>query len=188
MSWLLDAVNFYFLEETTIKDFLINEQIVAREVRVLDANGDQAGVMSLYAAKEMAAAQSLDVVLISPQAQPPVVRIIDYGKYKFEAVKKEKENRKNQKAVEIKEVQLSPTIDIGDMKIKARNALRFFEEGNKVKVSIRMSGRQQARPEISLKVMEEFLELVKDQCLIEKRPLIEGRNIHMILSVNKPKV
>lgn len=172
----------FFWRRTIIKDFLINEQINAKEVRVIDANGDQAGVMSLAAVKEMANGQNLDVVLISPQAIPPVVKITDYGKFKFETVKKEKENRKNQKIVEIKEIQLSPTIDIGDLKIKARNAMRFFEEGDKVKVSIRMSGRQQARPELSLKVMEEFLDIVKELCTMEKRPLIEGRNIHMILS------
>lgn len=148
---------------------------------MIDANGEQAGVMSLISAQAMADKANLDLVLISPSAVPPVVKIIDYGKFKFEAVKKEKENKKNQKIVELKEVQLSPTIDIGDLKVKAKNAQRFFGDGNKVKVTIRMSGRQQARPEMSVKVMEEFFAMLEG-CTMERKPLIEGRNIHMILA------
>ena len=138
--------------------------------------------MSSREALSIAEEQNLDLVLISPTATPPVCKIIDYGKFKFEQAKRLKEQRKAQKTVDIKEVQLSMTIDTHDVEIKARHARRFLEGGDKVKVSIRMRGRQQARPEIGVEIMNSFFEIVKDCGVIEKAPEIMGRNIFMVLA------
>ena len=138
--------------------------------------------MSSREALSIAEEQNLDLVLISPTATPPVCKIIDYGKFKFEQAKRLKEQRKAQKTVDIKEVQLSMTIDTHDVEVKARHAKRFLESGDKVKVSIRMRGRQQARPEMGIEVMNSFYEIVKDYGVIEKAPEIMGRNIFMVLA------
>lgn len=138
--------------------------------------------MSSREALSIAEEQNLDLVLISPTATPPVCKIIDYGKFKFEQAKRLKEQRKAQKTVDIKEVQLSMTIDTHDVEIKARHARRFLEGGDKVKVSIRMRGRQQARPEIGVEIMNSFFEIVRDCGVIEKAPEIMGRNIFMVLA------
>lgn len=138
--------------------------------------------MSSREALSIAEEQNLDLVLISPTATPPVCKIIDYGKFKFEQAKRLKEQRKAQKTVDIKEVQLSMTIDTHDVEIKARHARRFLEGGDKVKVSIRMRGRQQARPEIGVEIMNSFFEIVRDYGVIEKAPEIMGRNIFMVLA------
>ena len=138
--------------------------------------------MSSREALSIAEEHNLDLVLISPTATPPVCKIIDYGKFKFEQAKRLKEQRKAQKTVDIKEVQLSMTIDTHDVEIKARHARRFLEGGDKVKVSIRMRGRQQARPEMGIEVMNSFYEIVKDYGVIEKAPEIMGRNIFMVLA------
>lgn len=138
--------------------------------------------MSSREALSIAEEQNLDLVLISPTATPPVCKIIDYGKFKFEQAKRLKEQKKAQKTVDIKEVQLSMTIDTHDVEIKARHARRFLEGGDKVKVSIRMRGRQQARPEIGVEIMNSFFEIVRDYGVIEKAPEIMGRNIFMVLA------
>ena len=138
--------------------------------------------MSSREALSIAEEQNLDLVLISPTATPPVCKIIDYGKFKFEQAKRLKEQKKAQKTVDIKEVQLSMTIDTHDVEIKARHARRFLEGGDKVKVSIRMRGRQQARPEIGVEIMNSFFEIVKDCGVVEKAPEIMGRNIFMVLA------
>ncbi len=143
--------------------------------------------MSSSEALNIAEEKNLDLVLISPNATPPVCKIIDYGKFKFEQAKRLKEQRKAQKTVDIKEVQLSMTIDTHDVEIKARHARRFLESGDKVKVTIRMRGRQQARPEIGVDIMNSFFEIVKDFGVIEKAPEIMGRNIFMILAPIKAK-
>lgn len=172
----------FFSEDTAIKELLINHQIREREVRLLDADGTQLGIMSSREAAAIADSKDLDLVLISPTAQPPVCKIMDYGKYKYEMIKREKENRKNQKVVEIKEVRLSATIDTGDMVTKSKQALKFLGEENRVKVSLRLRGRQMARPELAVKVMQEFFEMVKEKAQMEKAPLQEGRNITMMLA------
>lgn len=123
----------------------------------------------------------MDLVLISPTAKPPVCKIMDYGKFRYESIKREKELKKNQKIVEIKEVWLSATIDVGDLQTKAKLARKFLENGDKVKVGLRMRGRQQARPELAIKVMLEFNELLKDICTLDKQPVVEGRNIIMFM-------
>ncbi len=143
--------------------------------------------MSSREALELAYEKDLDLVVISPNAEPPVCRIMDYGKFKFDQAKRLKEQRKAQKTVDIKEVQLSMTIDKHDVEVKARHAKRFLEDGDKVKVSIRMRGRQQARPEMGIEIMNSFFEMVKELGTIEKAPEIMGRNIFMVLAPIKAK-
>ena len=135
----------------------------------------------------MAEEQDLDLVLISPNAEPPVCKIMDYGKFKFDQAKKLKEQRKAQKIVEVKEVQLSMTIDTHDVEVKAKSARKFLGNGDKVKVSIRMRGRQQARPEIGIAIMNSFVEMMGEMCTVEKVPEVVGRNIFMILAPAKTK-
>ena len=158
-----------------------NEEIRDREVRVISETGEQLGIMSSREALRLAQEAGLDLVKISPGAVPPVCKIMDYGKYKFEQAKKEKENRRNQKIVEIKEVQLSVTIDVGDLKVKARKATEFLQEGNKVKVTIRLRGRQMAHAHLGRDVMMNFYESIKEFAVIEKPVNQEGRNLIMIL-------
>ena len=143
--------------------------------------------MSSKEALAIAEEQNLDLVLMSPNAEPPVCKIIDYGKFKFDQTKKLKEQRKAQKTVEIKEIQLSMTIEKHDIDVKAKHAQKFLSAGDKVKVTIRMKGRQQARPEMGIEVMNTFFEVVKDFGVIEKAPEIMGRNIFMILAPIKTK-
>ncbi|MCI5565845.1 MAG: translation initiation factor IF-3 [Clostridiales bacterium] len=166
---------------------LINEEIRDREVRVIGADGAQLGVMPIGRALEMAEEAALDLVKIVPNAQPPVCKLMDYDKHRFEQSKKEREMRKNQKVISLKEVQLSATIEENDVAIKAKNAIRFLQEGNKVKVSIRFRGRQIAHSDIGMKVMQDFVERTKEVCVVERRPLIEGRNMIMILAPKADK-
>lgn len=163
----------------------MNGEIRDREIRVISQTGEMLGVMSPREAIRLAEEADLDLVKISPNAVPPVCKIMDYGKFKFEQAKKEKENRKNQKVVELKEVQLSMTIDVGDLNVKAKQATKFFEAGNKVKVSIRLRGRQMAHANLGRDVMNGFYESLKDVCVIEKPINMEGRNIIMILAPKK---
>ena len=141
--------------------------------------------MSISEALRLAEEQNLDLVKIAAQANPPVCKIMDYGKYRFEMLKKQKEARKNQKTVELKEIWLSMTIDVGDLNVKARQAQKFLTSGNKVKVSIRMRGRQNAHSALGVDVMNRFYALVGDDAVMEKRPMFEGRNILMILAPSK---
>lgn len=129
----------------------------------------------------MAEEEELDLVKISPNAVPPVCKLMNYGKYRFEILKKEKEARKNQKVTEIKEIRLSMTIDTGDMNVKAKQAIKFLQQGNKVKVTLRMRGRQNAHSSLCVEVMNTFFELVKDVAVMTKKPLTEGRSIMMML-------
>lgn len=161
---------------------LINGQIREREVRLLDEDSSQLGIMSGRDAFALAQERNLDLVLISPTAKPPVCKIMNYGKYKYETIKKEKENKKNQKIVELKEVWLSATIDVGDLNTKANQASKFLKNGDKVRVSIKLRGRQMARPELAMKVMDEFFDLVKENAQMEKQPLLEGKSIAMTLA------
>lgn len=156
-------------------------------MRLIGENNEQLGIMSSREALDLAYEKDLDLVVISPNAEPPVCRIMDYGKFKFDQAKRLKEQRKAQKTVDIKEVQLSMTIDKHDVEVKARHAKRFLEDGDKVKVSIRMRGRQQARPEMGIEIMNSFFEMVKELGTIEKAPEIMGRNIFMVLAPIKAK-
>ena len=160
----------------------INEEIRDREVRLIGADGAQLGIVPIRRALELAEEAELDLVKIVPNAQPPVCKLLDYDKHRYEQSKREKELRKNQKVIEIKEVQLSATIGENDVAIKARNAVKFLQDGNKVKVSIRFRGRQITHTEIGMQVMNDFIERVKDYAVVERRPTMEGRNMLMILA------
>ena len=176
-----------FLERyTTIKDqHQINEQIHDKEVRVISSTGEQLGIMSAREALAIAEEENLDLVKISPNAVPPVCQVMNYGKFKFEQAKKEKENRKNQKVVELKEIYLSMTIDVGDLNVKAKKTIEMLGDGNKVKVSIRMRGRQMAHATMGVEVMKRFFDMLGGKAVMDKEPKTEGRNILMILSPAK---
>ncbi len=170
---------------TIKKEHQINAEIRDKEVRLIGENGEQLGIVSSCEALAVAEESGLDLVKISPNAVPPVCKVMNYGKFLFEQNKKAKEAKKNQKVVEIKEVWLSMTIDVGDLNVKAKQAQKFLSSGNKVKVSIRMRGRQMAHSELGLEVMNKFYEIVKDFGTMEKNPLTEGRNIWMMLAPTK---
>lgn len=161
---------------------MINEQIRDKEVRLVDENGEQLGVMSTEQAQKLADSKSMDLVKIAPQGNPPVCKIMDYGKYHFDLSKKEKEARKNQKVIDIKEVRLSATIDRHDLEVKAKHAIRFLSSGDKVKVGIRFRGRQATHSEIGAAVMKEFFEMISEYAVMDKSPKLEGRNMTMFLN------
>ena len=175
---------FFYLEVSTIakEELLMNEDIRHKEVRLIDENGGQQGVVSISVAMSMAEAANLDLVEIAPQGVPPVCKIMDYGKYRFEQGKREKEQKKNQKVIELKEVRLSATIDLRDMEVKAKACTKFLNNGDKVKVSIRFRGRQIRHGDVGLDVMNTFYEMVKDVAVLDRPAKQEGRNMAMFLS------
>lgn len=160
----------------------INEQIRDKELRVVDTDGSQLGVMPLKQALELAEQKNLDLVKIAPQAKPPVAKIIDYGKFRFEQSKREKEQRKNQRVVDVKEVRLSLNIDTHDFETKKNHAVRFISEGNKVKASIRFRGREMGHPELGEEIMLRFAEAMSEVANVEKPPKLEGRSMLMFLA------
>ena len=160
----------------------VNQGIRARELRIIDHNGEQLGIKTRNEALEIATRANLDLVLVAPTAKPPVARIMDYGKFKFEQQKKERELRKNQKIILLKEVRLSPTIDEHDFQTKLRNAIKFLENGDKVKASIRFRGRAITHKEIGQRVLDRFAEACKDLATIEQRPKMEGRSMFLVLA------
>ena len=164
------------------KDLLINEEIREKEVRVIGDNGETLGLMSAAAAIKIAYDRGLDLVLIAPQATPPVCRIMDYGKYRFDREKKEKEAKKKQQIVELKEVQLSCRIDVHDFETKARNAVRFLTAGNKVRVVVRFRGREMAHQELGHDVLARFEAAVASAGTVEKKPVLDGRNMTMVIA------
>ena len=166
----------------------MNERIRDREIRLIGAEGEQLGIMSSRDAMNLAAEKNLDLVKIAPTAAPPVCRIMDYGKYRFEQQKKEKEAKKNQRVVDIKEIRLSLNIDTNDFNTKAGHAQRFLKDGDKVKVSIRFRGREMAHTSLGLGVMRRFAELLEEFATIEKQPKLEGRSMQMYLVPLKEKV
>lgn len=165
----------------------INEEIKFKEVRVIDSQGGQLGIMPIDKAIEAAYAKDLDLVNISPNAQPPVCKIMDYGKYRFEQAKREKEAKKNQKVVEVKEIRLGLSIDTHDFETKGNHAIGFLKSGNKVKVSIRFRGRELGHPEIGLDIMERFAQYCQDAANVEKAAKMEGRNMFMFLAPKSGK-
>lgn len=165
----------------------INEEIRDKEVRVVTDDGEQLGIMSAADALKYASNRNLDLVKIAPQATPPVCKVMDYGKYRFDAQKREKEAKKNQKVIEIKEVQLSLNIDTNDLKTKINHAIRFLKAGNKVKVSIRFRGREMVHPERGYEIMEQFAEAVSEYGVIEKAAKLENRNMLMFLAAKPQK-
>ena len=164
---------------------MINEQIRDREVRVVRADGEQLGVMSSRDAMKLAREAELDLVKIAPKAQPPVCKIIDYGKYKYEQSRREKEAKKKQKTVEVKEVRMSPNIDANDLNTKVNNAKKFILKGNKVKVTLRFRGREMAHVQQSKHILDDFADMLKDVAQVEKPAKLEGRNMSMVLTVKR---
>ena len=167
---------------TTISDLMINEQIRDREVRLIGQDGEQLGIMSAREAQKIALEAELDLVKIAPTAKPPVCKIIDYGKYKYEQTRKEKEAKKKQKTVDVKEVRLSPNIDTNDLNTKVNNAKKFIQKGNKVKVTLRFRGREMAHVQQSKHILDDFAEMLADVAVIEKPAKQEGRSMSMVLT------
>ena len=163
----------------------INDEIRDKEVRLIDADGSQLGVMPIAKALEAASAKNLDLVKIAPNAVPPVCRVMDYGKFRFEQAKREKEARKNQHVVEIKEIRLSPGIDVNDFNVKVNHAKRFLKDGNKVKVSVRFRGREVTHSSIGLDLLHRFSDSCADIGSTEKAPKLEGRQMIMFLAPKK---
>ena len=161
---------------------MINEQIRDREVRLIGEDGEQLGIMSAREAMKIAMEAELDLVKIAPTAKPPVCKIIDYGKYKYEQTRKEKEAKKKQRTVEIKEVRLSPNIDTNDLNTKVNNAKKFISKGNKVKVTLRFRGREMAHVQQSRHILDDFAEMLSDIAVVEKAPKLEGRHMSMVLT------
>ena len=161
---------------------MINEEIRDPEVRLIDENGNQLGIVNIRDAQHLADERSLDLVKISPQATPPVCRLMDYGKFRFEQGKREKEARKNQHVVEVKEVRMSPGIDVGDFNTKLKNAQKFIADGNRVKVSVRFRGREMAHTDIGRDLLVRFAESVAEVANLDKEPKMEGRSMSIFLS------
>ena len=161
---------------------MINGQIKDKEVRVIGQNGEQIGIMSPKEAMKLAQEAELDLVKIAPKAQPPVCKIVDYGKYRYELARKEKDAKKKQKTVEIKEVRLSPNIETNDLNTKVNNAKKFITKGNKVKVTLRFRGREMAHMQQSKHILDDFAELLADVATVEKAPKLEGRSMSMVLT------
>lgn len=165
-----------------ITELMINEQIRDKEVRLIGDNGVQLGIVSAKQAQKMADEKHLDLVKISPTAKPPVCKIMDYSKYKFDQTKREKEARKKQKSVSVKELRLSPNIDTHDVEVKVKKAIEFLKSGDKVKISIRFRGRELGRTEVAVKILKDFAERVSEYGVIDKQPKMEARTMAMFLS------
>ncbi|MBA4494516.1 translation initiation factor IF-3 [Paenactinomyces guangxiensis] len=160
----------------------VNESIRAREVRLIGVNGDQLGIKPLREALRLAQEANLDLVNVAPQAKPPVCRIMDYGKYRYEQSKREKEARKNQKIIQVKEVRLSPSIEENDVQTKLKNVKKFLQKGDKVKLSIRFRGREITHQDLGRKILDRMASEVKDISEIERHAKLEGRQMIMILT------
>ena len=177
-----DSLFSLLREDKTISELFINEQIRDKEVRVIGVNGEQLGIMSPAEAMKIAEEAGIDLVKVAPTANPPVCKIVDYGKYRYEQARKEKEARKKQKVVEIKEIRLSPNIDTNDLNTKVAAARKFLEKGNKVKVTLRFRGREMAHMNQSKHILDDFAESVSDIASVDKPAKIEGRTMAMFLT------
>ena len=186
LSGCLYRYPLFFTEGKAI-DYLINEQIRDKEVRVIGAEGNQLGVMSIQEARDAADAAGLDLVRVSPNAKPPVCKIIDYGKFRYEIARKEKEAKKKQKIVEIKEVRLSPNIDSNDLNTKINQARKFLQKGNRVKVTLRFRGRELAYVNQNKPLLDDFAEKLSDISTIDKPAKFEGRSMTMVLAAKASK-
>lgn len=188
---LVDSLSIHFFCEinfwrcTAISELMINEQIKDREVRLIGAGGEQLGIMSAREAMKIAHEAELDLVKIAPTAKPPVCKIIDYGKYKYELVRKEKEAKKKQKTVELKEIRLSPNIETNDLNTKINAAKKFISKGNKVKITLRFRGREMAHMHSSKHILDDFAAQLADIATVEKAPKLEGRSISIVLTEKK---
>ena len=177
-------IRFYILlrRYKTISELMLNEQIRDKEIRLVGEDGEQLGIMSAKDALKMAKEANLDLVKIAPTAKPPVCKIVDYGKYRYEQARREKEAKKKQKVTEVKEIHLSPNIDVNDLTTKANQARKFVEKGNKVKVALRFRGREMAHMATGKEVLDTFFEKVSDVAVVEKPAKLEGRNMIMVLA------
>ena len=173
------------MEGKTISDYFINEQIRDKEVRVIGEDGEQLGIMSSKDALKLAEEAGVDLVKIAPTAKSPVCRIVDYGKFRYEQTRKEKEAKKKQKVTEVKEIRLSPNIDTNDLNTKTNAARKFLSKGDKVKVALRFRGREMAHMANSKHILDDFAEVLADIAVIDKAPKVEGRSMTMILSQKK---
>lgn len=177
------AIHFFILWRcTVISELMINEQIRDREIRLIGEDGEQLGIMPAKEALRIAREAELDLVKIAPTAKPPVCKIIDYGKYRYEQARKEKEARKKQKTIDVKEVRLSPNIDSNDLNTKVNAARKFIEKGDRVKVTLRFRGREMAHMQSSKQILDVFAEKLSDIAVVEKAPKLEGRSMTMFLA------
>ena len=170
------------MEGKTISELFINEQIRDKEVRVIGTDGEQLGIMSAKEALKLAEEAGVDLVKIAPTAKPPVCKIVDYGKYKYELTRKEKEAKKKQKVIETKEIRLSPNIDTNDLNTKINAARKFIAKGDKVKVTLRFRGREMAHMASSKHILDDFAEALSDVATVDKAPKVEGRSMAMFLT------
>ena len=182
MAWRCSVIN-----NKNSKELQINEEIRDKEVRLIGVEGDQLGIVTTSEAMRQAIEKNLDLVKIAPQAQPPVCRIMDYGKYRLEQAKKEKEARKNQKTVEIKEIRMSLNIDTNDFNTKVNHTIRFLKGGDKVKVSVRFRGREMTHTNLGNGLLERFKEACSEYGVVEKPPKMEGRSLSMVVSAKPVK-
>jgi len=172
----------YVMEGKTISELMINEQIRDKEVRLIGEEGQQLGIMSAREALALAEEAGLDLIKIAPTAKPPVCKIADYGKFRYEQARKEKEAKKKQKVIEVKEIRLSPNIDTNDLNTKSNAARKFLTKGDKVKVSLRFRGREMAHMNSSKHILDDFAESLSDVAIVEKAPKVEGRSMTMYLT------
>lgn len=184
MKWIVIStfLIFQYWRCTTISELSINEQIRDKEIRLIGEDGEQLGIMSAKEALKLAKEAELDLVKIAPTAKPPVCKIIDYGKYRYELARKEKEAKKKQKTVDIKEVRLSPNIETNDLNTKVNMARKFLTKGDKVKVTLRFRGREMAHMNSSKHILDDFAEMLTDVAVIEKPAKLEGKSIMMVLT------
>lgn len=178
-------IHYFYWRYKTISELMINEQIRDREVRLIGENGEQLGIMSARDAFKLAQEAELDLVKIAPTAKPPVCKIIDYGKYRYELARKEKEARKKQKVIDVKEVRLSPNIDTNDLNTKVGAARKFLEKGDKVKVTLRFRGREMAHMSKSKYILDDFAESLADIAVVDKPSKVEGRSMVMFLTAKR---
>ena len=177
---------FYFLwREPAISELFINEQIRDKEIRLIGESGEQLGIMSSREALKLAEEAGLDLVKIAPTAKPPVCKIVDYGKYRYELARKEKDAKRKQKVIEVKEIRMSPNIDTNDLNTKVGAARKFLEKGNRVKVTLRFRGREMAHMSTSKHILDDFAQMLSDIAVVEKMPKVEGRSMIMFLPVKR---
>ncbi len=179
------SIHYFLWRCKTISELMINEQIKDREVRVVSETGEQLGIMSSREALRLAQEAELDLVKIAPTAKPPVCKIIDYGKFRYEQVRKEKEAKKKQRIIELKEIRLSPNIDTNDLNTKIGAARKFLTKGNKVKITLRFRGREMAHMNTSRHILDDIATELADIAVVEKPSKVEGRSISMVLTEKK---
>lgn len=178
---------FFIFRRCTIKELIINEQIRAQEVRLIGDDGEQIGIIPIEQAQQRAEEAHLDLVLMSPQAKPPVAKLMDYGKFRYDSIKKLKEQKKNQKTKETKEMRLSPRIEQHDLETKAGKVKGFLDGGDACKISVRFRGRELGHKDLGREVLDQFVELIGDSGVVDKKPTMEGRNMVMFLEPNPDK-